>query len=56
MLFLLRVISAYFENALTLGIFSGMESCHSLSFWWHRYVSFPGRIAQEWKIQNTTSY
>ena len=39
-----------------LCIFSGMESCHSLSFWWHWYVFIPGCIAQEWKVQNTTSH
>jgi hypothetical protein len=39
-----------------LSILSGMESCHSLSFWRHKYVPFPECIAQKWKVQNTTSH
>lgn len=52
---ILIIISIIFWCWL-LSILSGMESCHSLSFWWHRYVPFPGCIAQEWKVQNTTSH
>ena len=54
--YLLHIISTYFVMLWFLSVFSGMESCHSLPFWWHRYVLFPGCIAQEWEVQNSTSH
>ena len=54
--YLLHIISTYFVMLWLFSVFSGMESCHSLPFWWHRYVLFPGCIAQEWEVQNSTSH